>query len=141
MKLGKILVSKTLLMGKYLIYKDYNFGGNKKMVTKDYSDMELTENEFNEIINNSHKLVVVDFFAEWCMPCLMITPIIEDLAEQLKEVKFTKVNIDDNQKLAQKYEVSSIPCLIIFKDGKEIDRIVGAQSQDNIEEKIREYLD
>ena len=106
------------------------------------SEAEITEEEFNEIINNSHKVVVVDFFAEWCMPCLMLAPIIDELAEQenLKEVKFTKVNVDDNQELAQKYNVSSIPCLIIFKEGKEVDRIIGAQSGEIIEEKIKSYL-
>ena len=106
------------------------------------SEAEITEEEFNEIINNSHKVVVVDFFAEWCMPCLMLAPIIDELAEQenLKEVKFTKVNVDDNQELAQKYNVSSIPCLIIFKEGKEVDRIIGTQSGEIIEEKIKSYL-
>jgi len=103
-------------------------------------ETELTEEEFNEIINNSHKIVVVDFFAEWCMPCLMLAPIIDDLAEEMKEVKFTKINVDDNQGLAQKYSVSSIPCLIIFKDGQEVDRMVGAQSADTIEQKIKSYL-
>ena len=113
----------------------------KKMYNND-SEVELTENEFNEIINNSHKLVVVDFFAEWCMPCVMLAPIIEELAklDSLKEVKFTKVNIDDNQELAKKYNVSSIPCLIVFKDGKEVDRLIGNQTQEVIEKKVKSYL-
>ncbi len=103
-------------------------------------DIEATEEEFKEIINNSHKLVVVDFYGDWCMPCLMLAPIIEDLAENMKEVKFAKINIDDNQELAAKYSVSSIPCLIIFKNGKEVDRIIGVHSQDSIEAKIKKYL-
>ncbi len=110
------------------------------MVAKNDSAMEVTNEEFNEIINNSHKVVVVDFFAEWCMPCLMISPIIEDLAEQIPKVKFTKINIDDNQELAQKYNISSIPCLIIFKDGKEVDRIIGAQTAEVIESKVKAFL-
>tara|TARA_Y100000310_G_C20541562_1_gene743559 strand:- start:150 stop:482 length:333 start_codon:yes stop_codon:yes gene_type:complete len=110
------------------------------MVAKNDSEAELTEEEFNEIINNSHKVVVVDFFAEWCMPCLMLAPIIDELAEKLKEVKFTKINVDSNQKLAQKYNISSIPCLIIFKEGEEVDRIIGVQSSEDIEGKIKEYL-
>ena len=106
------------------------------------SEVEVTETEFDEIIKNGHKLVVVDFFAEWCMPCVMIAPIIEDLAESdlMKEVKFTKINIDDNGTLARKYNVSSIPCLIIFKDGKEVDRIIGNQSADIIERTVKNYL-
>ena len=110
------------------------------MVSRNETAMEITDKEFNEIINNSHKLVVVDFFAEWCMPCLMLSPIIEDLAEEIKEVKFVKINSDDNKGLVGKYNIMSIPCLIVFKDGKEIDRIVGAHSAEFIEEKIRNYL-
>ena len=105
------------------------------------STMEITSNEFKDIIHNSHKLVIVDFFAEWCFPCLMISPIIEDLAKQMKEVKFTKINVDDNQELSHKYNVSHLPCLIIFKDGKEVDRIIGAQQLELIEEKIKNWLD
>jgi len=106
------------------------------------SEAEITEEEFNEIINNSHKMVVVDFFAEWYMPCLMLSPIIDELAESkdMKEVKFTKLNVDENQKLAQKYNVSSIPCLIIFKEGKEVDRMIGSQIGEVIEDKIKSYL-
>ena len=113
---------------------------NKKMNGNIESAVELSDEEFNEMINNSHKLVVVDFYAEWCMPCLMLAPVIEELAENIKEVKFAKINVDDNQALAGKYNVSSIPCLIIFKEGKEVDRIIGNQSQEVIEEKIKSHL-
>ena len=75
------------------------------------------------------------------MPCLILNPIIEELAEQIKEVKFVKINTDENQELSNKYNISTIPCLIIFKDGKEIDRIVGGHSGDLIEEKVRKYLE
>ena len=106
------------------------------------SEVEVTGQEFDEIVKNGHKLVVVDFFAEWCMPCVMIAPVIEELAEadSMKEVKFTKINIDDNKALAQKYNISSIPCLVIFKDGEEVDRIIGSQSQDIIEERVKKWL-
>lgn len=101
------------------------------------SDTEVTYDEFREIINNSDKLVVVDFFAEWCMPCLMMSPIIEDLAQQLNQVKFVKINVDDNEQLAIKHRVSSYPCLVVFKNGKEVDRIIGSHSYDIIENKIK----
>jgi len=110
------------------------------MVSRNESAIEVTHHEFNEVINNSHKLVVVDFFAEWCMPCLMIAPVIEELAEKMKDIKFLKINIDDNQELSEKYEIRSIPCLVIFKKGKEIDRIVGNRGGDVIEEKIKSLL-
>ncbi|MFA5857308.1 MAG: thioredoxin [Candidatus Pacearchaeota archaeon] len=109
-------------------------------MVKDYSEVELTEEEFNKIINNSHDLVVVDFFAEWCMPCLMLSPIIEDLSEQMSEVKFVKINIDENENLASKFRVSSVPCLVIFKNGKEAGRIVGAHSSEVIEERIVQHM-
>jgi|TARA_B100001971_G_C17931747_1_gene403078 thioredoxin 1 len=106
------------------------------------SEVEVTENEFDEIVKNGHKLVVVDFFAEWCMPCVMVAPIIEDLAkaDSMKDVKFTKINIDDNGTLARKYNISTIPCLVIFKDGKEVDRIIGNQPADVIESTVKNYL-
>ncbi len=110
------------------------------MVARNDPESEITIEEFNEIINNSHRLVVVDFYAEWCMPCLMLSPIIEELAEKLKEIKFVKINIDENKELANKHGISSIPCLIIFKDGVEVDRIIGAQTGEEIEEKLRRFL-
>lgn len=111
------------------------------MEGKNDSAMEITNQEFKDVINNGHKLVVVDFFAEWCMPCLMLAPIIEELANDMKEVKFVKINVDDNRELAGKYEVSSIPCLVFFKDGEEVDRLIGNQTSDDIEEKIKKNLE
>ena len=94
-------------------------------MASEHSELEVTNEEFNGIINNSsHKVVVVDFFADWCMPCLILGPIIEDLSKTMKNAKFAKIDIDDNQELAEKYRIHSIPCLIIFKNGKEIDRII-----------------
>ncbi len=103
------------------------------------SELEITDEEFKDTINNS-KIAVIDFFAEWCMPCLILGPIIEDLSLSMKRVKFAKIDIDDNQELAEKYKIYSIPCLIIFKDGKEIDRIIGVQPAESIEAKIKSYI-
>lgn len=104
------------------------------------TEIEVTEEEFNHIINNSNKLVVADFFAEWCMPCLMMTPIIEDLAQEMKEVRFVKINKEDNEELASKLKVSNIPCLVVFKNGKETQRITGSHSFDIIKDKIEDCL-
>jgi len=105
------------------------------------SAIEITVDEFPEVINNSDELVVVNFFAEWCMPCLMLSPVIEELAERLDKVKFTRINVDDNHELAGKFKVSSIPCIVVFRKGEEVHRIVGAQTADVIEEKIMRILE
>jgi thioredoxin 1 len=98
---------------------------------------ELTVKGFNEFIKED--TVLVDFYAEWCMPCVMLSPIIEELSDKIEKVKFGKVNIDDNKEVAEKFGVMSIPTMILFKDGKEIDRIVGALPGDAIEEKLSSY--
>jgi thioredoxin 1 len=102
--------------------------------------IEISECEFHETINNGSGTVVVDFFAEWCMPCLMIAPVIEELACKLSNVKFARVNVDENQTLSNKFSINSIPCLIVFKEGKEVERILGALPEEVLEEKISKHL-
>jgi len=99
---------------------------------------EIDGKEFSEIIGN--KVALVDFFAEWCMPCITMSPMIEILAKKIKKVKFAKVNIDENSALAAKFKVMSIPTFIIFKDGKEAERMIGSQAPIVIEEKLKKYL-
>lgn len=109
------------------------------MVSANYMELDIAD-EFNKIIGNQ-KLVVVDFYAEWCMPCLMLSPVIEDLSEQMEEVSFVRINAEDNEELSERHDVSSFPCLIIFMNGKEVDRIVGNHSIEVIEGKIKSHLD
>ena len=102
--------------------------------------VEISEKEFEETINNKEKnAVVIDFYADWCMPCLMIAPVIEDLAVKMKKIKFARVNVDENQNLSEKFNISSIPCLVIFKEGKEVERITGAPPEEILEEKLNKY--
>lgn len=101
--------------------------------------VEISSREFERTINNSKKIVVVDFFANWCMPCLMIAPVIEELASKLKKVKFARIDVDENKSLSEKFNITSIPCLIVFKDGKEVERITGALPEEILEEKIGKY--
>lgn len=88
----------------------------------------LSSETFVEFIGEG--LVLVDFFAEWCGPCRMLTPILEELSSELSGVlKIGKINIDDENTIAAKYEVSSIPTLILFKNGQEAERIVGLKDK------------
>lgn len=100
-----------------------------KDVNKDNFEKEVLENK---------GLVVCDFNADWCGPCRMLRPIIDEVSEARAEAKFVSINIDDEDELAYKYGVSSIPCLVLFKDGKEISRSVGLISREKLEEFIEE---
>ena len=89
--------------------------------------IEGTSNNFAKEVLSSKKPVLVDFNAEWCPPCQALHPILEELAEERDDFKIVAVDIDDQDELAEEYGVSSIPCLVAFKDGAETDRRIGLQ--------------
>ena len=93
------------------------------------SIIEGTEDNFEKEVLKASEPVLVDFNTEWCPPCQALHPILEELAEEHNEFKIVAVDIDDQDTLAEKYDVSSIPCLIIFKGGEIVDRKVGLQSK------------
>ena len=93
------------------------------------SVLHLNSENFKSTIENSSVPVLVDFFADWCMPCKMFAPILEKVAEALGDkVVIAKINIDEAEQIAARFGVMSIPTIILFKDGKETDRNVGAMS-------------
>ena len=97
------------------------------------SVISLNEKNFEEEVLKAAKPVLIDFWASWCGPCRMMSPVIDKIAEEMGEkVKVCKINIDEEQNLAVKYNVMSIPTFIVLKDGKEVDRSVGVQSKDEI---------
>ena len=102
---------------------------------------ELTRDNFEKEITKSVKPVLVDFWAPWCMPCKLIAPIVEKLAEEMKDkVSIIKANVDENPDIATDLSIMNIPTLVLFKSGKEILRIIGVNSKEAIEAKINSAL-
>jgi len=100
---------------------------------------ELTNGEFNEFVKDGTSLI--DFFAEWCMPCVMMGPVVDDISEKFEgKIKFGKVNVEDNEDIARKFGVRSIPTFILFKDGKIAQQFMGAMSAEDFEEKLEKFI-
>jgi len=101
----------------------------------------VTDDTFEQEVLKSDVPVVVDFWAVWCGPCRMIAPVVEELATQYDgKVKFAKVDVDDQQKYAGQFGIRSIPTLLIFKDGKVVDQVIGAVPKGVLDGKIKEQL-
>jgi thioredoxin 1 len=110
-------------------------------MAKEESLIHVTDNTFEQEVIKSEKSVLVDFWAPWCGPCRAIGPVVEDLAEAYKDrIKVAKLNIDDNPKTATVYGVMSIPTLILYKDGKALDKVVGLVPKDRLEELMKKGL-
>ena len=100
--------------------------------------IEVNKDNFETEVLNSDKKVLVDFNANWCGPCRMLRPIIDEIAKEKDDIKIVSINIDDEEELAEKYEVMSIPCLVLFDKGAEVKRNVGLIPKEAIEEMIGE---
>ena len=98
--------------------------------------IEVTKDNFEAEVLRADKPVVADFYADWCGPCKMLRPILEELSGEKDDVKFVSINIDDEDELADEYDVSSIPCLVVFRDGAEADRSIGIKQKDAIVEMV-----
>ncbi|MFH2070511.1 MAG: thioredoxin [Elusimicrobiota bacterium] len=105
------------------------------------AEVILTEQNFKQEVLDAGGVVLVDFWAEWCGPCRTMGPVISELAVEFEgKAKICKLNVEENQKLSGDYSVMAIPTLLIFKGGKQVDRLVGAQSKQALANKINQYL-
>ena len=102
--------------------------------------LELTDSTFTEFVQNN-PFVVVDCWAPWCGPCLMVAPIIEELAQEYAgKIVFGKLNVDENPITASRYQIMSIPTLLVFRNGKLVDTIIGAMPKEMLEARITRFL-
>ena len=98
--------------------------------------IKVTNKDFENIISNND-ITLIDFYADWCGPCRALSPIIDDIAKSETHIKVGKVNVDEERELANKYHVRSIPTMVVFKGGKEVDRLVGFLPKEEILSKIK----
>ncbi|MEM4041357.1 MAG: thioredoxin [Saccharolobus sp.] len=102
--------------------------------------VHLDSKNFDEFIKNN-QVAVVDFWAEWCAPCLILAPVIEELAKDYPQVGFGKLNSDENPDIAARYGVMSLPTVILFKNGEPVDAVLGAVPREEIEYRLKSLLE
>ncbi|WP_459610501.1 thioredoxin [Corynebacterium urogenitale] len=102
---------------------------------------KVTQATFKEVVTESDKPVLVDFWAEWCRPCHMMNPALEELAEEFDgEAVIAKVNVDEERGLGAMFQIMSIPALFIFKDGEKVEEFVGVQPKDTLKAKLESFI-
>ncbi len=102
------------------------------------SEIKLTKDNFEQEVMKSDKTVLVDFWASWCAPCMMLSPVIAEIAEEMNgSVAVGKVNVDEEQELSMQYGISSIPTLLVFRNGEIVNAAVGLRSKENIIEMLK----
>ena len=104
------------------------------------SYINVTKDNFVEMVENSPKTVLLDFWAPWCGPCRMVAPIVEEIAEERSDLILGKINVDEEMELAMKFGIASIPTLIVMKDGKQTAKLIGYRPKADIEKLLGECL-
>lgn len=103
--------------------------------------LHVNKDNFKEHVLKSKGVVLVDFYADWCGPCRTMTPIIEELASEFSEVKFIKINVDENPDLSSQYEIFSIPTILIFKDGEIVNQFIGATNKETLAQNLKKLFE
>lgn len=99
--------------------------------------LKVTNKNFDNEVLNSDKTVLIDFYADWCQPCQMLSPVVDEVAKENNNIKVVKINIDEEEDLAVRYEIASIPTLVVIKDKNEIKRSIGVIEKSQIEELVK----
>ena len=94
--------------------------------------LKITKENFEQEVLKSENAVLLDFYADWCGPCRMVAPVVEEIAEENKHIKVGKINVDEQMELAMQFKVTSIPLLVVMKDGKIVNQALGAKPKDKI---------
>ena len=102
--------------------------------------IRVNKENFEKEVLQSELPVMVDFYADWCGPCKMIAPVVEEVSNEVSNARFVKVDVDENENLANKYQISSIPTLMIFKNGTPVDTLVGFMPKDSLKAAIVKHL-
>ncbi len=135
-----ILVIVFFIISMILLNIYLNSKNKQEIKNEEENDMEVlkvTSENFEKEVLQSDKTVLVDFYADWCGPCKMLSPVVDSVANENEDIKVVKVNVDNAQDLAIKYQVMSIPTLVVIKNGQEINRSVGVVSKSEIEEMVK----
>ena len=140
---SKILIVITIVffvVGMIILSIYLNSRDKVEISNEEESGMEITKvtsTNFQEEVLNSDKTVLIDFYADWCGPCKMFSPIVEAVAADNEDIKVVKVNVDDAQDLAIQYQVMSIPTTVVIKEGQEVNRAVGMVSKSDLLEMVK----
>lgn len=102
---------------------------------------KISKNDFQKEVLEYKGIALVDFYADWCGPCRIVSPIIEELAKELTNIKFIKIDVDENQELATQYSIFSIPTFLIFKEGKLINQLVGVLTKESFLDELKKIMD
>lgn len=128
---GLIILSSNILNKK-----NEDNQSEEKEVISDMEILDVTGENFEEEVLKAENKVLVDFYADWCGPCKMLAPIVEEVASEHDDLKVVRINVDNEERIAMDYQIMSIPTLVLIKDGKEVDRVVGAVQKKVIETMI-----